>query len=494
MNVQSPPRLLKPVAQSFRPDGASFVRLSPHKGMRNASIIYEATRNLPDSTAIRGDFDKHAYPLAYFPVHVRKTMRGSPGAQAIRARNVEADRKEFASFLSSIADAAYRSKVSGKAVVRACTELRAVIASHDESGREFRVGEIRESLRVIARAYASKNVPVKESPSQAAARRASARQLKQLEGFLSMSPDTFRRLVAALHPGHSEKYDIGSDHAVIEMKLVLKAFHQAQSHGKLSFTDFLRRNGVSPYLQTFAVRWLRISTPQPSLARTQLNDLPWASELDDLCKRIVSEYRRHSRVRLSDGQEAEAYSLVYQRGVNQTAFQLPPLPMTPVQSPVAISPSSPVRQPGTPMKSTTMSGVSPREVGTPEDEVALKRVLSRAEALPLFDLDQDIDSDSTVESSVKSQRDDTASVTESLDADGSGSFDATEEDPADQALAVLLAKAMSGSVATIDTIPLPTRDSGLLDMLGAEALTSESTIVEHSGSDARTDDTQTSSS
>ncbi len=479
MHVQSPPRLLKPVASSMRADGAPYVRLSPHKGMRNASIIYEAIRNLPDSTAIRGDFDKHSYPLAYFPAHSRKIVGTSPGARAINARNIEADRKEFASFLSSIADATYRSKASGKEIVKACFQLRNAVLSHDENSREFRVGDIREPLRVIARAYTRRNVPAQHSPLQTATRRASARQLKQLEGFIHISPDTFRRLVAVLPPGRNEKYDISTDLAITEMRLVLKAFRQSQSTGKMNFADFLRRQGVSPYLQTFAVRWLRESIPRQSVARSQLNDLPWAAELDDLCKLIIREYRRTSRIRLSDGCEAEGYSLIYRRGANLASRPVSQSSNVPARS--AAPPQSPMptqRLPASPVF-TPVSAVSPGKLDTPDDEKALWRVISQSAALPRFDIDRDIDAEPSPDSLTEIQSDDSSYVTSSLDADHSASAEPIDGDAADEALTAMLSELLQAPGVTVDSIPLPTRDSGLLDLLGTESLRSESSIAEH---------------
>ncbi len=483
MDVQSPPRLLKPVASSIRPDGAPYVRLSPHKGMRNASIIYEAIRNQPDSTAIRGDFDKNAYPLAYFPAHVRKVIGASPGARAIRARNIQADRKEFASFLLSIAEAGYRSGHSKREIVSACAHLRQTVFDKDDSGREFRVGEIRESLRVLAHAYERKNIPVQKSPSQLATRRTSKRQLQQFDGFTHMSVDTFRRLYAALPRGRDEKYDIRSDVAIVEMQRVLKAYQQSQATCNQSFTDFLRKHGASPYLHTFAIRWLRMSLPQPSAARAQLDDLPWAARLDEICKQIVREFRRNSRVRFSDGEEAEGFLLAYQRGTKQTTFQqqkltsvaesfpeLPPLPL----------PANPT--PFTP-KSVASPGLSPLDISTPEDERQLRRVISQVEALPRFDIDQDIDSDLSVDLPRPLPIDDSTFTIPDFGSSDHESGEVNEDEANERALAAILAKSLVASGVTIDTMALSAHDGGLPDLPDSESLISESLITESSATE-----------
>ena len=56
------PRVLTPTAENFPHEGAAFVRLSPHKSLRNAAIIYDSIKNLDDKTIIRGDFDHKSRP------------------------------------------------------------------------------------------------------------------------------------------------------------------------------------------------------------------------------------------------------------------------------------------------------------------------------------------------------------------------------------------------------------------------------------------------
>lgn len=494
MDSQSSPRLLRPLATSMRADGAPCVRLSPHKGMRNAAIIYEAIRNLPDTTAVRGDFDKHSHPQTYFPSYSRKLMAGSPSTRAIRARNIGADRKEFAGFLSSIVEEAYRSKNSDRAVVRACAELKAVATGDDEGRREFRVGDIREPLRVIASAYMTKNVRRQTSPHHTLARGVSVRQLKQIDRFTHMSPGTFGRLVRALSPGHNEKYDIGPDLPVTEMKLVLKAYQNSLTTRHMNFAEFLRKQGVSPYLHAFAVRWLKISIPTQSFERIMLNDQPWAAELDNLCRLIVREYRRSSRVCLSDGADAEGLGLVYRRGPDRVTSQ-PVSPIASAQSPAPalIASTRPI--------SPVLPGLSPLSVSTPEDEKALGRVLSQVETLPKLDLDFDLHLDlddpgfgpelglgpdfgigSDVGSPTQRSPDDSLSMASESDANYPEFADTSQD-----ALADMLVKSLVASGVTIDSIPLPTRDSALLDLLGAESLTSESSFAERAEPDAGAD-------
>jgi hypothetical protein len=60
------PRILTPTAEYFPHDGVAFARLSPNKSLRNAAIIYESIKNLPDETLVRGDFDRKSRPFIFF--------------------------------------------------------------------------------------------------------------------------------------------------------------------------------------------------------------------------------------------------------------------------------------------------------------------------------------------------------------------------------------------------------------------------------------------
>lgn len=480
MDCQSPPRLIRPVTSTLRADGAPFVRLSPHKGMRNASIIYEAIRNLPDTTAIRGDFDKHAYPQVYFPVHSRKTMSGSPATRAIKAKNIASDRQEFASFLSSIVDTAFRSKNSGRDVVKACVVLRDAIFSAAQGTREFRVGDIREPLRVIARAYTQQNVCRLGSPPPAKAHAVSARQLKQVDGFTHMSADTYRRLVTAMRPGRSERYFIGPELPVVEMKLMLKAFQKAQAAGKENFPDFLRKYGVSADVHAFAVRWLRMSIPKQSAERKLFNDQPWAAELDNLSQLIIREFRRQAQVSAQAGQEADGPGLVYQRGRNTT--------LPPASAPVDAGSRQAFASARVPPRDLASPGFSTRSThrdDTPEDERALRQVMSRIEALPPFDLDLDIgfDMDHGLPSGL---------VARSASA-GAPAPDTDFADP-DDALADLLANTMLASGTTIDYAPTSERDDNSQDGVGFDAQANDHRFSQQSKSYADSDEEVGSSS
>ena len=85
------PRLLTPTTEYFRRDGEPFFRLSPHKGLKNASIIYNSIKNLPDKTIVRGDFDKKSKPIIFFPERAKKKIGQLGNINTIKAGDVDVD-------------------------------------------------------------------------------------------------------------------------------------------------------------------------------------------------------------------------------------------------------------------------------------------------------------------------------------------------------------------------------------------------------------------
>lgn len=113
-----------PMPVNMGADGAAYVPLSPGKGMKSASIIYESIRNLPDATPIRGDYDMHAHPRIYFPDRTPKALRRHADTHASKARKIEACRREFSTFLASIAIDAIQSQGAAPKLAQAGMELQ----------------------------------------------------------------------------------------------------------------------------------------------------------------------------------------------------------------------------------------------------------------------------------------------------------------------------------------------------------------------------------
>lgn len=372
MNAIPGQRLLRPVAETVRPDGAPFVRLSPTKGMKNASILYEAIKSLPDGTLLRGDFDKRATPLVYFPEKPPKKVEiKSP----IKAKNIEAGRKELASFLSSIVEAAYTSADPATKLIKASVDLKLKMHAIDRNGGDFKVGDIRQSLHTIANAYMLENVRKLTSPHRLVPQQGSQIQGKRFREFVTMDRAKFDQLAKALQDPNASKYDTTPMLAVFEMKELLRAFVAQPADRKKSFAQFLRLKGITPHQEFFAKRWRQISGAHPTQERKDLVTEPWSFELDKVCALIDAESKRHCRI--DGGADRPAHD--YSRKPSQL---MPDLPST---LPASGGQPSDIGRPAEAQAqqlSPSAQRLSPKQPETPEDGSEPERALPSASDLP----------------------------------------------------------------------------------------------------------------
>lgn len=299
-SATSPQRLLVPVSGKIRDDGAAFVPLSPHKGMHNAAIIYQAINHMPDRTLVRGDFDKQSRPLIYFPERPPKKIgslspfRESAGMQrhgqrgSIAELNAACDRREFSNFLTSIAEAAYQVAPSGSKLMTAAIHLKNLNSRIREEQRDYSVADIRGPLRVIARAYALRNLKDPASPYVRRRETDPRLQAARFECFVGMGKDMQQKL-------HRLMKEAGCEGKVAPlvsgMSNLLDEFLSWSRSGDISFSTYLRKSGIGAEAYGFALFWLRLGTEEHSVIRKQLDIEGWARELDAICPKIVDEYR-----------------------------------------------------------------------------------------------------------------------------------------------------------------------------------------------------------
>ncbi len=380
-------RILQPSACPIDHGGDPVVQLSPHKGLKNASILYQGIRDLPDAIQLRGGFDRKTRPCVYLhkrspkkigelsrsaisaatPVKSSRTRTlaltspvsgartripaapaGGFGKKAserfIAANNKEAEKQEMAAFLASIVDTIYASEAPDPKLVRAAIELKICAHAVRESGGEFTVGALRKPLRVIARAYALERLGQTTSPHRLIPTQGEALRQKRLTAFAGIGRDTQGELNKLMRAPAMSPYDTTPEIAVYEMKAMVRAYVKQPLDRKLPFRAFLRTYAVGSHLKYFARRWQMISIrPQP-LERQRLSTESWATELDRICPIILGEEKRqqrHAQIKpVTDSEGSGSGSLLYQR---PTLPSLPPLPPTVNGTPPA--PSAPLRQP-----------------------------------------------------------------------------------------------------------------------------------------------------
>jgi hypothetical protein len=351
ISTVSPPRLLKPISGKIMNDGAAFVPLSPHKGVRNAAIIYEAIKNMPDQTLVRGDFDKKSRPLIYFPERPPKKV-GSVPVDSVAAKNIRSDRAEFASFMSSIVESAYKAASPHSPDIRAAYSLRSKVIDIKNEDRDFTVGDIREPLRSIANAYKRRMLRQITSPHRTQTGTSSPVQTKRFKQFTDLNSSMTIQLCEALSLGlKSEQAEVTALAAIKAMKDMLPKYRVARHTEKISFMEYVQRYPIPRGVNTFAKLWLSLDGPDRS-GRKQFCTESWALEMDRICPLIVQKYRAAKMLKhrggsgqqwgVSDssslGSETESSSSSSQSTSSQKSKRRGTLPVEKDESPLVITP------------------------------------------------------------------------------------------------------------------------------------------------------------
>jgi len=312
------PRILTPTAEYFPHDGVAFARLSPNKSLRNAAIIYESIKNLPDETLVRGDFDRKSRPFIFFPEAVKE--KEVKNLTTIASKNIEANRKEMHSFLSAIANDGACFKKSDIHLTKASLILRHNCTRTINEHKDFMVGDIKESLKTLAKAYHADQLQKKTSPHRLMGKQTSKIQNKRLREFVAIPGNTALDICAALRKDHVGKYDTRPEMALYSIKLIVKNFLNQDNTSSKSLANFLRQHAIDPDVQFFAKRWVAITLPTMTDERIQFSTEPWAKELDRICEIIVKSNRRSTQLKPIDSSVAEEVSaqIVSQRCGSKT--------------------------------------------------------------------------------------------------------------------------------------------------------------------------------
>jgi hypothetical protein len=379
------PRVLTPAAEYFSHDGAAFVRLTPSKSLKNAAIIYESIKNLPDKTLVRGDFDRKTRPYIFFPKRTKKKIGLGGSLDTIALKNIEAGRKEIANILSSIAIEGARLKEPSAAVCKTALLLKRNISITEADQRDFKVGDIKESLRILANAYHLDEVRKKTSPHRLLGRGVTKIQNKRLREFVAISKEKADEIYVALRV-NLKKYDLRPEMGLFAVKVMIKQFLDQNSVSSKSFASFVRQNALDPDIQFFAQHWHAISHPFPTDERIQFSTEPWAKELDRICEIVIKSNRRSTRltkVETVDGDETPAkavlqqstsklslgvpktVNVVYSSLKSQDTEDSTSFPSSPYQ-PKKSSSSSSASVVGAPLVPTRASGQAPEPLVVPE--------------------------------------------------------------------------------------------------------------------------------
>lgn len=268
--AHSPVRTLRPVAQHFDKDGAAVVPLSPTRGLRNASVIYEKIKDLPEQTAIRADYDRHGKPYLYFPR--TQKLSNQSGRDLLGAANLQADRQEALNIMLVIAQEAQAMNGVSQETRLAALRFGLKVRQRNLVG-DIRVGDVRDALAVI------NGVERPEAGAQPVRQKGVVLRA-QLGNFISMPAHLKEILAIALETGRTSGA-VGSGAAVDAMFKLVQAFLDEQPRGDArAFLSHVGRYPLSADLIRFAWQWRKIKTERHSTVGFLFRQLPWAKQID----------------------------------------------------------------------------------------------------------------------------------------------------------------------------------------------------------------------
>lgn len=265
---QTPARTLRPVAQHFDKHGAPVVPLSPTRGMRNASIIYEKIKDLPDQTVIRADYDRQGKPFLYFP---RAKKMSHHARDLLDTANAQADRQEALNIMLVIAQ-----EVQAKSDVSQETRLAALRFGLKVRQRsiigDIRVADVREALVVIHGVQQG-------SEAGRSGRQRGAQLRAQLANFIGMPAHLKAILTSVLETGRTSGY-VGASAAVDAMFRLVQEFLSEHPRGDArAFLSHVGHYPLSAELIRFAWQWRKFAAEKNTTAGFLFRQMPWAKQI-----------------------------------------------------------------------------------------------------------------------------------------------------------------------------------------------------------------------
>lgn len=338
--TESPERI-KPVSSYVRHDNAPYVKISPHKTIRNAAVIYNAIKDKEPSEVIRGDFNTSSDPIIYFPKKEKRKWGCVSSSSGMTDGRVQGDREELVNFLRTITHIAQKSALLKSGELTVLAQLNELCVKNSNGEHDFTVGDIREALGVLAKTCAPQSVKKLTSPNvekdtfsgveKSASSGVSPQKLnhlrfdrKALQDFIGMDQESSGKLITQLPTNDGT---IGLQEAmlaVVEIKRLVNKYLGQKPGRIVPFVDLLCKESISKSLHAFAKRW--VSIEKTADATKIFSDEPWVAEIDKICSLVVKQSRRSFTI------SGSVNFIDLQRGFKESSRKssaMPPLPSTP---------------------------------------------------------------------------------------------------------------------------------------------------------------------
>ncbi len=275
----NPARTLRPVASHFDKSGAPILPLSPTRGLRNASTIYEKIKTLPDQTAIRADYDRSGKPYMYFPRTKKHSIQTSH--DMLGTANEQADRQEVLSILQSIAQDVQTQSGSTQEARLAAIRFGLMLRQRSLLG-DIRVGDVREALATFVGA---------EAPTDGKTRARGSVLRAQLANFVGMPLHLKKILASTLETGRTAASTPYICHVDAVFKLVQEFLTEQPQGSARTFLSHVGHYPLSADLIRFAWQWRKLKADGKATAGSLFRQMPWAKHIDFVTRviRFVAE-------------------------------------------------------------------------------------------------------------------------------------------------------------------------------------------------------------
>ena len=149
-------------------------------------------------------------------------------------------------FLQSIANEGINKRDSNLRVYNTSIKLSLASKSKMVDHEDFNVGDIKNSLRILANAYYLDEVRKKTSPHRLLGRQVTKIQNKRLIEFVGISKQNMNDICDALRKNYLKKYDVAPEVGLYLIKRLINRFLNQNSVSSTSFASFVRNHANDP--------------------------------------------------------------------------------------------------------------------------------------------------------------------------------------------------------------------------------------------------------
>lgn len=263
--------------------------LSPSKSARNALIISDAIKHMPDQTVVRADWDNQGRPYLFFSEQFDDLDHS-----LIKAANIRYHRMELANMIASTVEAIWTNKNLDKNESKALICLKA-LADNASPDSDYKVGDLKQAFSILSEKQQQERrhqmLMAKTSPHRFAEHtRVNEIIHLRLKQFVHLDAVTLKKLDAALFTDNSELSIQNRTAAITAMQTVIAQYLQQENSPYKPLQEFLNNSHDAVLLRLFARHWQAALKPKSNNYDVmQINIYSWSKELNVISTMILKQ-------------------------------------------------------------------------------------------------------------------------------------------------------------------------------------------------------------